>query len=150
MNWLRWNWNPPSKEKYFHYPCDRSVFGKYAYFIWFQFGEKNFSYTVVEVRFFIELQRKPFYYVMNVVIPTVVLAILSTLTFLIPADSGEKLSMGVSVLLAFTVFMLILSDNTPQTSDNAPLLGKIDLSPIFIKPHPNHECCEFFYNYVLH
>ena len=95
-------------------------------FIGFQFGEQNFSYTFVEVRFFIELQRKPFYYVMNVVIPTVVLAILSTLTFLIPADSGEKLSMGVSVLLAFTVFMLILSDNIPQTSDNAPLLGKND------------------------
>ena len=94
----------------------------------FQFGEKNYSYTVVEVRFHIELKRKPFYYVMNVIIPTVVLALLSTLTFLIPADSGEKLSMGVSVLLAFTVFMLILSDNTPQTSDNPPLLGKNELT----------------------
>ena len=51
-----------------------------------------------------------------------VLAALSALTFAVPVDSGEKLSLGISILLAFSVFMLILQDNTPQAE--TPLLGK--------------------------
>ena len=94
------------------------------YSISFQLGTRNESYTVAEIHFGIALTRKPLYYILNTIIPSVVLAVLSTLTFLVPNDSGEKLSMGVAILLAFTVFMLILSDITPQTSDNPPLLGK--------------------------
>ena len=82
------------------------------------------TFTSVEVQFFIALKRKPFLYILNIIIPTVVLALLSALTFIVPTDSGEKLSMSVSLLLAFSVFMLILSDSTPQTSDNPPILGK--------------------------
>ena len=52
-----------------------------------------------------------------------VLALLSALTFLVPIDSGEKLSLGISILLAFTVLVLIVSEITPQTSHNAPVIG---------------------------
>ena len=90
----------------------------------FQFGTKTSAYTVVEIHFYIALARKPLYYILNIIIPTIVLVILSTLTFVVPADSGERLSLGVSVLLAFTVFMLILQEITPQTSDHPPLLGE--------------------------
>ena len=79
--------------------------------------------TYVAIQFRVDLKRKPFYYILNVIIPTVVLAVLSSFTFLIPDDSGEKLSMGVSILLAYTVFILILADNTPQTSQHPPILG---------------------------
>ena len=54
-------------------------------------------------------------------IPAIVLASLSALTFAVPVDSGEKLTLGISILLAFSVFMLILQDNTPQAG--MPLLG---------------------------
>ena len=80
--------------------------------------------TYIEIVFRLILKRKSVYYVMNIIIPTAVLALLSSLTFIVPTESGEKLSVGVTILLAFSVFGLILSDNTPQTSNNPPALGE--------------------------
>ena len=72
--------------------------------------------------FTLTLKRRPLYYLLNIVIPSLVLAVLSALTFAVPVDSGEKLSLGISILLAFSVFMLILQDNTPES--DSPVLGK--------------------------
>ena len=80
------------------------------------------TYTIPGASFTLILQRRPQYYLLNIIIPSVVLAILSTLTFAVPVDSGEKLSLGISILLAFSVFMLILQDNTPQA--DTPVLGE--------------------------
>ena len=80
------------------------------------------TYTIPGVSFTLILQRRPQYYLLNIIIPSVVLAILSALTFAVPVDSGEKLSLGISILLAFSVFMLILQDNTPQA--DTPILGE--------------------------
>jgi len=44
--------------------------------------------------------------------------------FWLPADSGEKLGFAVTVLLAFSVFQLVINEQTPQNSDYNPLLGE--------------------------
>ena len=75
------------------------------------------------IEFWLCIERKPQYYLLNIIVPTMVLALLLVLTFLAPVDSGEKLSVGISILLAFSVFMLLLSEITPQSSDNSALLG---------------------------
>ena len=82
----------------------------------------NHTVDLPGANFTLTLQRKPEYYMLNIIIPTVVLAVLSALTFAVPVDSGEKLSLGISILLAFSVFMLILQDNTPQA--DTPVLGE--------------------------
>ena len=74
--------------------------------------------------FTFELRRKATYYVLNILIPTVVLSVLSLIVFCIPIDAGEKMSLGITVLLSFSVYMLILSENTPETSENVPILCK--------------------------
>ena len=79
--------------------------------------------TVSIVNFNIHLKRLPMYYLLSIIIPTVVLLILSTFTFYVPIDSGEKLSVAITILLSFTVFMWILLDKTPQVSQNLPFLG---------------------------
>ena len=79
-------------------------------------------YDIPGVSFTLTLERKPMYYLLNIIIPAVILAALSALNFAVPVDCGEKLSLGISILVAFSVFMLILQDNTPQT--DTPMLGK--------------------------
>ena len=68
------------------------------------------------VKFYIHLERLPAYYLLNIIIPSIVLAFLSAFAFYVPVDSGEKLSLSITILLSFSVFLLILSENTPNIS----------------------------------
>ncbi len=44
------------------------------------------------------------------------------------AESGEKIALGITVLLAFDVLMLSVAENLPQTSEFVPLLSRFYLS----------------------
>ena len=50
--------------------------------------------------------------------------LLSVTGFLLPPDSGEKVTLGLTVLLAFSVFMLLVAENMPPTSEYIPLIGR--------------------------
>jgi len=45
------------------------------------------------------------------------------LGFYVPSDSGEKVSMGITTLLSMTVFLMLVAENMPPTSDVLPLVG---------------------------
>ena len=55
--------------------------------------------------------------------------------FLLPADSGEKVSLGVSVLVAISVFLLLVAGNVPDTSDAIPIIGQYNIS-VSSSPRP--------------
>ena len=59
------------------------------------------------------------------------LSVLTCLTFYLPTESGEKVSLGLTVLLAFSVFMLLIAESMPATSDSIPLIGNF---PLLEKP----------------
>ena len=61
---------------------------------------------------------------MNIIIPSGILSVLVILVFLLPPDSGEKMSMGVTLLLSYFVFILMISEDVPNTSKAVPLIGK--------------------------
>jgi hypothetical protein len=48
--------------------------------------------------------------------------------FWLRPDSGEKITLGLTVLLSLSVFMLLIAENTPATSFFVPLLGKYEKS----------------------
>ncbi len=60
----------------------------------------------------------------NVILPCMMMSVLTLLVFCLPPDSGEKIALGVTVLLAFSVFMLAISEKLPETSESIPLLGR--------------------------
>ena len=39
--------------------------------------------------------------------------------------SGEKISLGLSVFLAFSMFMLLIAEEVPATSESVPLIGRL-------------------------
>ncbi len=53
------------------------------------------------------------------------LSYLSLLVFYLPADSGEKITLSVSLVTSQVLFLLLMMDNVPVTSLAVPLLGKI-------------------------
>ncbi|UYV77419.1 hypothetical protein LAZ67_15000961 [Cordylochernes scorpioides] len=70
------------------------------------------------------IRRKTLYYMYNVVMPCMMMSVLTLLVFCLPPDTGEKIALGVTVLLAFSVFMLAIAEKMPETSESIPLLGR--------------------------
>lgn len=83
--------------------------------------EKNKA--VSEIIFTIKLQRKPLYFVMNIILPIAFLGFLNILVFVIPVDAGEKMSFSVTVFLSFAVFLTIISAMLPTSSTSIPILA---------------------------
>eukprot|EP00095_Tigriopus_kingsejongensis_P011514 maker-scaffold33_size549341-snap-gene-0.15 protein:Tk11514 transcript:maker-scaffold33_size549341-snap-gene-0.15-mRNA-1 annotation:"nicotinic acetylcholine receptor subunit alpha1" len=77
-----------------------------------------------DIFFNLILRRKSLFYTVNVIIPCVGISFLSVLVFYLPSDSGEKVSLSISILLSLTVFFLLLAEIIPPTSKSVPLLGK--------------------------
>ena len=77
-----------------------------------------------DLTFTITIRRKPLFYVVNLVIPCALISAMSMVEFILPCNSGEKVSLGITVLLSLTVFMLVVAENMPATSDDIPILGR--------------------------
>lgn len=76
-----------------------------------------------DVTFIIHIRRRTLYYMYNVIIPCVMLSTLTLTGFWMRPDSGEKVTLGLTVLLAFSVFMLLVAESMPATSSFVPLIG---------------------------
>lgn len=68
-------------------------------------------------------KRRPGYYLTNVVYPVILVSLLTNLVFLLPADSGEKISYILTVLLAQAVLLTLIGDSMPTTSKHTPVIG---------------------------
>lgn len=71
-------------------------------------GESNVTYTI-------NIRRNPGNYIANIIIPVFFLSILTIFTFVLPADSGEKMGYSLAVFLSFAVFLTIVSSELPKT-----------------------------------
>ena len=52
------------------------------------------------------------------------MSLAASLGFILPVESGEKVSLEITVLLSLAVFMLVVTDTMPPSSNNFPILGK--------------------------
>ncbi|XP_043201701.1 neuronal acetylcholine receptor subunit alpha-7-like, partial [Amphibalanus amphitrite] len=77
----------------------------------------------IDITYQILIRRRTLYYFSNLIVPCVLIASMAVLGFTLPPDSGEKLSLGVTVLLSLTVFLNQVAANMPETSEAVPLLG---------------------------
>ena len=77
-----------------------------------------------DITFNVTMRRKTLFHTVNLIIPCVAISFLTVLVFYLPSDSGEKITLCISILLSLTVFFLLLAEIIPPTSLVVPLIGK--------------------------
>ncbi|XP_066603316.1 acetylcholine receptor subunit alpha-like isoform X3 [Prorops nasuta] len=78
----------------------------------------------LDITFNITMRRKTLFYTVNIIIPCMGISFLTVLTFYLPSDSGEKVTLSISILISLHVFFLLVVEIIPPTSLVVPLLGK--------------------------
>ena len=73
--------------------------------------------------FTVVLTRKPGYYVITSIIPTIFISLSELVTFSIPVKSPTRLELSFTCLLAYGVFQTHASVDLPRSADNPPLLS---------------------------
>ena len=77
-----------------------------------------------DVTFSLYLRRKPGFFLYNIIIPCLVITSLAVLTFVLPPEIGERVTLVIESFLALSFVVLMVSDSVPVTSDNSPLITK--------------------------
>nr|XP_054766787.1 neuronal acetylcholine receptor subunit alpha-7-like [Lytechinus pictus] len=74
-----------------------------------------------EIHYHITFRRKSKVYVLGIVIPSVLLSVSTMIIFLLPPESGEKISFGITNLLAMVLFQETVRSAMPPTG--SPILA---------------------------
>ncbi|XP_052784330.1 neuronal acetylcholine receptor subunit alpha-7-like [Mya arenaria] len=69
------------------------------------------------VAFHITIRRKPKFVIVNVILPLMFMSVLNIFVFLIPTESGERISYCLTVLLAIAVFLTLVGDSLPKNAE---------------------------------
>ncbi|VDM66195.1 unnamed protein product [Strongylus vulgaris] len=75
------------------------------------------------VVFELHLRRRTLFFMYNIIAPCVMLSILTVTQFMLPSESGEKVTLGLTVLLAYSVFSFNIAESMPETSEVIPLIA---------------------------
>ncbi|XP_070573880.1 acetylcholine receptor non-alpha chain-like [Ptychodera flava] len=70
----------------------------------------------------INIKRKPLFYVVNLIVPCILVSFLTVLAFCLPITSPDKINLSISLLLTIYIFNLLVADLLPVTSIHMPLL----------------------------
>ena len=99
-----------------------------AYII--QYQEPDIFVIFVGYGFDLLLKRRPEFIILHTVIPLVLIGLLNMIIYLVPVQSGERVSFSVTVLLALIFFTSSVSDNIPKNAIKIPILSMISIAVI--------------------
>ncbi|CAH8584511.1 unnamed protein product [Schistosoma turkestanicum] len=83
-------------------------------------SDMNVTYQYVSIA--IHLKRQPLYFVVLVLVPFSMLSALACLIFTLD-DTGDRLSVALSLVLSMTMYVVIVSTNAPRSMRTLPVLG---------------------------
>jgi len=69
----------------------------------------------IDITYTLKVERDQRYPILNFVVPSVLLSILSILTFLLPPESGERITLSITILLSTTLFQQLTASLIPPS-----------------------------------
>jgi nicotinic acetylcholine receptor alpha-7 len=63
------------------------------------------------------MKRHPLYFGVMILLPTLLFSLLNPLVFLLPVESGERVSLSMTILLSYAIFLTLVSNSIPKTSN---------------------------------
>ncbi|XP_075134560.1 5-hydroxytryptamine receptor 3A-like [Leptodactylus fuscus] len=72
--------------------------------------------------FHIIFKRHPLYYIVNLIIPSIFLMILDIIGFYLPIESGERITFKITLLLDYSVFLIIVTETLPASAHTTPII----------------------------
>lgn len=64
----------------------------------------------------------PFKAMVSLVLPTALIMIADLVSFALPLDGGKRSSFKITLVLSFTMFLVILTDYLPNSGSCSPLI----------------------------
>lgn len=89
------------------------------------------DYPFSDVTIELVLKRKPLFYIFNLIIPCMIIMSMVLLGFFLPPESGERITLSITVLLAMAVFLQLAAENLPRNSENVPVMGIFYITVMF-------------------
>ena len=81
------------------------------------------TYVADQAYYYFTLKRKWLYYVLNIMAPVAATSALNILCFALPSDSGERITLCISIYLTLAVFLNVVNNALPETSDEQSILS---------------------------
>ncbi|RNA04494.1 neuronal acetylcholine receptor subunit alpha-6, partial [Brachionus plicatilis] len=89
-------------------------------------NSNNIEYTVL--KFSLKLRRVTTHYFLKIIFPFTIIASITLFTFWLAPDSGEKLTLDVTILLSLVFYLQITSDYIPRGFSKIPILTLFTLT----------------------
>ena len=98
------------------------------------------SFNQQMIRFTLSVERKSAFHVAYIVLPSAMLQVIVIVSFLLPIRSGERISLGLTAFLAYSVNVLIIADRLPEASDTIPDIGELfqHFNPVKVRKLENN------------
>uniref|UniRef100_A0AAZ1X740 Neurotransmitter-gated ion-channel transmembrane domain-containing protein n=1 Tax=Oreochromis aureus TaxID=47969 RepID=A0AAZ1X740_OREAU len=75
------------------------------------------------IHFYISLRRQPMIYVVNLLLPSCFLITVDLFSFILPPNDADRSLFKMTLILGYTVFLLIMNDLLPITENDLPLIN---------------------------
>eukprot|EP00794_Sanderia_malayensis_P007427 gene7427-8249_t len=72
----------------------------------------------------IELKRTAWFEIISYTLPTIIIAILSLMVFMVPPEAGKRMEVGITLILCVAVYLSLINKKMPSTSESFPLVSQ--------------------------
>ncbi|VDH98733.1 Hypothetical predicted protein [Mytilus galloprovincialis] len=76
---------------------------------------ESLGYSVLYVK--LTFEREPLYFAVMIILPTLLFSLLNPLVFVLPVESGERVSLSMTILLSYAIFLTLVSASIPASSN---------------------------------